>query len=535
MLTRFWNIRLHAWAVPLCLALIGCGDQGDRSSSDFPQAGTANGRQDIVIVLMDDVSAHSMGAYGEPEAVATPNFDAIANNGLLYTNVTSSTQCSPSRRSLYYGTSVLQDGVGRSIIPDGSSVLPRGALDAPDPQLPNLAQKLSAAGYRTVLTGKLHTGHLCAGTLDCPDDTFAESMGWDEVHSMVTHNVIKELPVSGTPAVPNNHHRWWIEVDWQTGEGTYRTSYSTDSIADAAVAVLQDTDPRPLALFVMFAAPHGPFNPPPGEVGDCAPSEAAEDDDCYRPAIEYIDERMADIIDELDWTEDILIYSADNGRPRLETPGQYCDDTNSKSFAHPCGTRVPLAIRGAGIETGTVVAPVMLADLHDTLLDIAGLTPDGPESVSFMDCFTNPATCDPRAISHAVVLSPNGRPLPPFAGIGYVKFELFTQLALNGTLYGLRRVYDVVPIGNDPGPYLDTLLDLGGVDPIDRSHRYGQVSIASPTGDALVAQTVLLAEIDRLLADRLTTELVASLGSFVLVLMAGAIGTRVYKRLDRKK
>ena len=496
-----------------------------------PSAFALDGRQDIVIAWMDDVTAHSMGAYGEPEAVATPNFDAIANNGLLYTNVTSPPLCSPSRRALYYGTSALQDGVGTAISVKGNMVEPPGSLAAPDPRQPNIVQSLSAAGYRTVLTGKLHAGHLCAGTLDCPDNTYAESMGWDEVHSMLSHAVISELPVSGTPASPFNHHRWWIEVDWLTGVGTYRTTYTTDSIADAAVGVLQDTDPRPLVLFVMFAAPHIPFNPPPGQVGICAATETDIHVDCYEESIEYIDVRMADIIAEMDWSEDILIYAADNGRPKTARDEQYCGATNSKSFAHPCGARVPLAIRGAGITSGTVTAPVMLADLHDTLLDIAGLTPNGPESVSFSACFTNPTTCNPRAISHAMIFRPNGRPPPPYAGTGYKRFEMFTQLALNGTLYGLRRVFDALPSGNDPGSFVDTLLDLGDLDPIDRTQRYGQVPISSPTGDALTAQTSLLAEIDRLVAGRWIAPDVPSLGPLALALMAAVLGIGTFKKL----
>ena len=153
------------------------------------------------------------------------------------------------------------------------------------------------------------------------------------------------------------------------------------------------------------------------------------------------------------------------------------------------------------------------------------------EKRSFSACFTNPATCNPRAVSHAIIFAPNGRPPPPFAGSGYTKFEMFTQLALNGTLYGLRKVFDSAPVGDDPGPFVDTLLDLGGVDPIDRTQRYGQVPIPSPAGDALTAQATLLAEIDRLVAGRWTVPAVPSLGPSVLAMMAGVLGIAAFRKL----
>jgi hypothetical protein len=448
------------------------------------------GRPEIVVIVDDDVSAHSMGAYGEPEAVSTPNFDSLAAAGQLYLNASSSSMCSPTRRNIYYGETELQHGVGSAISLEEELLLP--PVDRP-----SVVQGLQSMGYRVVLVGKFHAGE---GVPNAPEATSPAAMGWDDVRALMQGNPRSTFPEAiGSPHPLKNHHYYWIQSDWQTGLGGIQTGYTTDVMTAEAVAVLQDADPRPLALFVMYSAPHFPMNPPPGEVGGCAPTNYADDPSCYDPAIEYIDTKLADIMAELDWSEDLLIKTSDNGRPpTFSGATEYCNNINSKAYATPCGTRVPLVVRGKGVTSGTVSAPVNLTDIHDTLLDLAGALQTGVESISFKSCFSNPVGCAPRAISGSIRFDPDGFPLAMYSGSAYSRYQISLNTIVGGNLYWLLREWDEFPSGNDPGPFTDLLFDLGSASIIDRTRRYGQVFVSTPSGDAATALLAMQAEADRL-------------------------------------
>ena len=55
----------------------------------------------IVIVLLDDLGFAQLGCYGSD--IDTPNIDALAANGLRYTNFHVTPLCSPTRAALLTG------------------------------------------------------------------------------------------------------------------------------------------------------------------------------------------------------------------------------------------------------------------------------------------------------------------------------------------------------------------------------------------------------------------------------------------------
>ena len=54
-----------------------------------------------MIIVLDDTGFGQLGCYGSP--IATPNFDALAAGGLLYTNMHTTALCSPSRSCIITG------------------------------------------------------------------------------------------------------------------------------------------------------------------------------------------------------------------------------------------------------------------------------------------------------------------------------------------------------------------------------------------------------------------------------------------------
>jgi Sulfatase len=62
-----------------------------------PEAGSAN----VLFIVLDDTGFGQLGCYGSP--IATPNLDALARDGLLYTNMHTTALCSPSRSCIITG------------------------------------------------------------------------------------------------------------------------------------------------------------------------------------------------------------------------------------------------------------------------------------------------------------------------------------------------------------------------------------------------------------------------------------------------
>jgi arylsulfatase len=55
----------------------------------------------VLVIVLDDTAFGQLGCYGSP--IATPNLDALAANGLVYTNMRTTALCSPSRSCIITG------------------------------------------------------------------------------------------------------------------------------------------------------------------------------------------------------------------------------------------------------------------------------------------------------------------------------------------------------------------------------------------------------------------------------------------------
>ncbi|MCC6491703.1 MAG: arylsulfatase [Pirellulales bacterium] len=123
-------------------------------------AASAADRPSIVLIYADDLGYGDISCNGG--AVATPNIDRLAREGLRFTDAHSSAAtCTPSRYALLTGRYAFRQQ-GTSILPgDASLIISSGA--------PTLASVLRDAGYATGVVGKWHLG-LGAGQIDWNGD-----------------------------------------------------------------------------------------------------------------------------------------------------------------------------------------------------------------------------------------------------------------------------------------------------------------------------------------------------------------------------
>ncbi|MBD3257258.1 sulfatase-like hydrolase/transferase, partial [candidate division GN15 bacterium] len=111
----------------------------------------------ILVVLFDDVGFTGFGAYGGD--ARTPNIDALAQSGTLFSRYYSSPFCGPSRAMLMTGMDNHQTGMGtlvETVTPE-QRALPGYSMLWEDDQ-ETIATRLSDAGYRTYVSGKWGIG-----------------------------------------------------------------------------------------------------------------------------------------------------------------------------------------------------------------------------------------------------------------------------------------------------------------------------------------------------------------------------------------
>ena len=127
-------------------------------------------RPNFVILLADDWGFTDVGAFGGE--MATPNLDALAANGVRFSNFHVAGSCSPTRAMLQTG--VINHRAGLGNMPE---TIPPEHLGRPgyethlNNRVVTIGDLLRAQGYRTYLTGKWHLGHT--------PDTLPTARGYD--------------------------------------------------------------------------------------------------------------------------------------------------------------------------------------------------------------------------------------------------------------------------------------------------------------------------------------------------------------------
>jgi len=312
----------------------------------------------IVVILFDDLGPGDLGAYGG-EAIATPNLDRLAAEGLLFKNAYSpSPYCSASRAGLMTGRYAIHSGLDHVVQVPGSWQDTLERLGGLKRRLPaeeiTLAEVLRAAGYATGIVGKWHLGD---ESPSLPND-----MGFDMFYGLLFSNDQGKPVVWGDREIVEDH-----PIDQTTLTRRY---------TKRAVAFIEKNQDRPFFLYLPHTFPHIPLHIGEDRLGA---SEAG----LYGDVVEELDWSTGAVLETLERAgvadNTLVVVTSDNGPWFQGSPGGV---RGRKFDVFEGGMRVPFFVRWPErIPAGEVDEDLVVAiDLFPTILDLVGV-PAPPDRV----------------------------------------------------------------------------------------------------------------------------------------------------------
>jgi N-acetylglucosamine-6-sulfatase len=418
-------------------------------------ANTAGRRPNIIFILTDDMRKDDFNARYMPKT-----HSLLAEEGMSFENAFVSTpHCCPSRATIMRGQYAHNTGVWYEVNvfdPDG----PDGGWEGYQRngyEEDNVATRLAAAGYRTGLFGKYLNQY---GGITVPP-------GWDDW--FVSLNSLRYYYYFVND---NGTIRFFggSESDYSADVFSAETLQFIDASVDAG---------EPFFAYVAPNAPHAPAIPAPRhehdfdhEKGPRLPS-FNEKDVSDKPAwiqsprrlndtrIAEIDERHEQRVESLRSVDDLVGVVVDKLQSRQVLDNTYIVFTSDNGWYHgehrirqekgrpyEEAPRVPLVIRGPGVEKGSTTDKLVLnTDYFPTFTDLAGAqTPDYVDGRSLLPVLTGSETLWRTAI----LLESRAGNDPEIAldrNFSGIRTSTSKYVESEG---GFRELYDLAP---DADPY----------------------------------------------------------------------------------
>lgn len=141
------------------------------------------GAPNILTIILDDVGFADLGCYGSE--IATPNFDALAQGGLRYSNFRTTAMCSPTRAAFHTGLNHHSAGMGWLADIDSGYPGYRGDLTR---EAATIAETLRDAGWSTFLVGKWHINNVASTGASGPCTNWPTERGYERAYWFQGHS-----------------------------------------------------------------------------------------------------------------------------------------------------------------------------------------------------------------------------------------------------------------------------------------------------------------------------------------------------------
>jgi arylsulfatase A len=341
----------------ICFAILLMWRCGQQSQSVKPN---------IIVIMADDLGYGGISCYGEL-AIETPNLDALARDGIRFTDFHSNgSVCTPTRAALLTGNYQQRSGLEGVIYVRGETR--QLGLDSAQVTLPKLLKK---NGYATGIMGKWHLGY--------NKEYNPVNHGFNEFYGYLSGNIDYHSHYDNAGV-----YDWWHNLDSIREEG-----YATDLITRHAVDFINQHKDQPFFLYVAHEAPHAPFqarNDPayrfPGKeftyYGPVENQQAA-----YREMVQVMDEGIGKIMGALKKNKleenTLIFFLSDNGAEAFGNDGGL---NGHKGHLLEGGHRVPaIAYWKNRILPGESSETLVSMDLLPTILTVSQT--QVPEDLTF--------------------------------------------------------------------------------------------------------------------------------------------------------
>ncbi|WP_447640027.1 MULTISPECIES: arylsulfatase [Chitinophagaceae] len=385
-------------------------------------------KPNIVYILADDLGYGDLGCYGQSK-VETPNIDALAMQGMLFTQHYAEPLCAPSRYALMTG----KDG-GAAYIRGNHEWGERGNVwdframeenPALEGQLPipdstiTVAKLLQKAGYKTAMVGKWGLGSPM--TTGVPNrqgfDYFFGSICQRQDHQYYSgHLWENELRVYLDNKVVDPNYKLPDNLDPSLSSSYIikgQNDYSPDLMVNAALKYIKENKSTPFFLYYPTPLPHASMQAPQRLVdyyhkkfGEEKPYLGGGYVPCQYPRatraamVALLDEQVGLIVKELKaqgiYDNTVIMVAGDNG-PSNEG-GADCAFFNSggpflsaygrgKGFLYEGGIRIPFIASWKGkIQPGQKSdLPSSFWDFLPTVCELVKIkTPQKVDGISFL-------------------------------------------------------------------------------------------------------------------------------------------------------
>ncbi|MHC4132927.1 MAG: sulfatase family protein [Planctomycetota bacterium] len=337
--------KLLAFAIIYCLVIV-CNAENKPKAEPKERL-----KPNMILIMVDDMGYGDAGCYGN-RTIATPNIDALAAGGMMFTDFHSSgAWCVPSRIGLMTGVHPYRGGINMEDLASRTT----------------MAEMLKKQGYATALLGKWHLG-MDEGRhpLDQGFDYYYGTAGSNDVPApkgkSQNYDVFQTAKEEDWP-VPllRNHER----IEFPAKQSLFTSRYTAESIR-----FIRENRDRPFFLYLAHNMPHVPIFASDKFKGK---SKAG----LYGDVIEELDWSVGEIVKTLKQEElienTLIIFTSDNGPWSMfkEFGGTAHPLRGEKGTCWEGGTGVPAIFYWPGkIEPGVSLAFMINLDIYATVAAI---------------------------------------------------------------------------------------------------------------------------------------------------------------------
>ena len=214
------------------VVLLSCSD----SNKEIPKK---NIKTNILLIVADDLGYGDITCYGGD--IPTPNIDALAAEGVIFTRFHTSPMCAPTRAMLLTGNDNHIAGIGAQ----GNNTTEFGYEGKLSDRIVTIPELLKKAGYHTLMAGKWHLG------VDSLSDPAHK--GFDHSFALI-------------PGAGNHYSDQGVLND---GKSLYRENgktaswpkgaYSTDFFTDKLKSYIDQKGDKPFFAYAAYTSPHWPL------------------------------------------------------------------------------------------------------------------------------------------------------------------------------------------------------------------------------------------------------------------------------------